>query len=97
MVWKKDNTTTVNLLLSIRKELTGAWEPREAPIPMTMNWEGSGGEETISASPAPGGTEKKETKGNLKLGRKLEKESSLGDSLKRRINFRSALSSCRVL
>lgn len=82
MVWKKDNTTTVNLLLSIRKELTGAWEPREAPVPMTMNWEGSGGEETISASPAPGGTEKKETKGNLKTRKKIGKRKLPGRFIK---------------
>lgn len=40
MVWKKGNTTTVNLLLSIRKELTGA---REARGSSSTNDRGLGG------------------------------------------------------
>lgn len=74
MVWKKDNTTTVKLLLSIRREPTGAQEPRGNSGTNDHGQKSSAGKETISASPAPGGMEKKETKGNFKSRRKLEKK-----------------------
>lgn len=48
MTWKEDKATTLNLLLPIRKEMIGEFRShREAPVPMTINREGSAGKETI--------------------------------------------------
>lgn len=74
MVWKKDNTTSVNLLLSISREPTGAPEPREAPVPMTVDRRVQQERKQFQHPQPPGGMEKKETKGNFKSRRKLEKK-----------------------
>jgi hypothetical protein len=64
---------------------------------MTVNHKGSAGKETLSLGPAAGGIERKETKENFKTRGKLEKESSLSNSLRRRVNFRSDLSGSSLL
>lgn len=94
MTQKEDNATTLSLLLPIRKGMIGGTqEPQEASVPVTINREGSAGEETISPAPDPGGMERtmkgKESKENRKTRRKIGKEKFPGNLLKRGLNFRS--------